>query len=197
MLFCLICICPISPFFNVFLTQNNELQFSFNVIITCNKIQYIVNYKQLQCILIFLFSYNKLCLIIIVFKKSNYLFFYFFISFCILFFSFHFLHISLFRFVFVDIVLNVIITCNKIQYIVNYKQLQCILIFLFSYNKLCLITMTSIRWGTFSFHFLHISLFRFVFVGFVLFRFHFVDFVSFRFAFVDFVSYASVQYLLF
>ena len=63
MLFCLICICPISPFFNVFLTQNNELQFSFNVIITCNKIQYIVNYKQLQCILIFLFSYNKLCLI--------------------------------------------------------------------------------------------------------------------------------------
>jgi hypothetical protein len=27
-------------FFNVFLTQNNELQFSFNVIITRNKIHY-------------------------------------------------------------------------------------------------------------------------------------------------------------
>ncbi len=33
-------------FFNEFLTQNYELQFSFNVIITCNNIQYIVNYKQ-------------------------------------------------------------------------------------------------------------------------------------------------------
>ena len=34
--------------FNVFFTQNYELQFSFNVIITCNNIQYmyIVNYKQ-------------------------------------------------------------------------------------------------------------------------------------------------------
>jgi hypothetical protein len=44
---------------------------------------------------------------IIVFKKSNYLFFFsfLFISFCLLFFSFHFLHISLFRFVFVDFVL--------------------------------------------------------------------------------------------
>ena len=43
---------------------------------------------------------------IIVFKKSNYLFFfYYFISFCLLFFSFHFLHISLFRFVFVDFAL--------------------------------------------------------------------------------------------
>jgi hypothetical protein len=42
---------------------------------------------------------------IIVFKKSNYLlFFYFFISFCLLFFSFHFLHISLFRFAFVGFV---------------------------------------------------------------------------------------------
>jgi hypothetical protein len=30
----------------VFLTQNYELQFSFNVIITCNNIQHIVNYKQ-------------------------------------------------------------------------------------------------------------------------------------------------------
>ena len=40
-----------------------------------------------------------------VFKKSNYLlFFYFFISFCLLFFSFHFLHISLFRFAFVGFV---------------------------------------------------------------------------------------------
>ena len=36
----------ISFFFYVFLTQNYELQFSFNVIITCNNIQYIVNYKQ-------------------------------------------------------------------------------------------------------------------------------------------------------
>ena len=32
------------------------------------------------------------------------IFFYFFISFCLLFFSFHFLHISLFRFVLVDFV---------------------------------------------------------------------------------------------
>jgi DNA adenine methylase len=32
--------------FNVFLNQNYELQFSCNVIITCNKKQYIVNYKQ-------------------------------------------------------------------------------------------------------------------------------------------------------
>ena len=35
-------------FFNVFLTQNYELelQLRFNVIITCNNIQYIVNYKK-------------------------------------------------------------------------------------------------------------------------------------------------------
>jgi hypothetical protein len=40
---------------------------------------------------------GSMTLEIIVFKKSNYLFFYFFISFCLLFLSFHFLHISLFR----------------------------------------------------------------------------------------------------
>jgi hypothetical protein len=33
-------------FFNVFLNQNYELQFSCNVIIICNNKQYIVNYKQ-------------------------------------------------------------------------------------------------------------------------------------------------------
>jgi hypothetical protein len=33
-------------FFNVFLNQNYELQFSCNVIFTCNNKQYIVNYKQ-------------------------------------------------------------------------------------------------------------------------------------------------------
>ena len=49
--------------FNVFLTQNYDLQFSFNVIITCNNIQYIVNYKQQY--LIFLFSKNMLFLITI------------------------------------------------------------------------------------------------------------------------------------
>jgi hypothetical protein len=38
-------------------------------------------------------------------KNRIIFFFYFFISFCLLFFSFHFLHISLFRFVFVDFVL--------------------------------------------------------------------------------------------
>jgi hypothetical protein len=32
--------------FNLFLNQNYELQFSCNVIITCNNKQYIVNYKQ-------------------------------------------------------------------------------------------------------------------------------------------------------
>ena len=44
-LFCLVymCLLSLSSLFNVFLTQNYELQFSFSVIITCNNIQYIVN----------------------------------------------------------------------------------------------------------------------------------------------------------
>jgi hypothetical protein len=49
------------PLFNVFLTQNYELQLSFNVIITCNNIQYIVNYKQQ-----FSFSFfKKICCVLL------------------------------------------------------------------------------------------------------------------------------------
>jgi hypothetical protein len=52
----------ISFFFMYFLLrrQNYELQFSFNVIITCNNIQYIVNYKQQYS---FSFFSYMLCLI--------------------------------------------------------------------------------------------------------------------------------------
>ena len=53
----------ISYFFNVFLNQNYELQFSCNVIITCNNKQYIVNYKQQFSFSYF--SYNMSSLITI------------------------------------------------------------------------------------------------------------------------------------
>jgi hypothetical protein len=48
----------------VFLTQNYELQFSFNVIIACNNIQHIVNYKQQFSFSLFLSKCNQKVIVI-------------------------------------------------------------------------------------------------------------------------------------
>ena len=56
-------------FFYVFLTQNYELQFSFNVIITCNNKQYIVNYKHFNSNSPFPI-FHKICLLLLLYMTT-------------------------------------------------------------------------------------------------------------------------------
>ena len=63
---CLVCICSISLLFLIYflLRTINILQFSFNVIITCNNIQHIVNYKQQFSFSLFLSKCNQKVIVI-------------------------------------------------------------------------------------------------------------------------------------
>jgi hypothetical protein len=70
--------------------------------IMANQVKTPILYKTIlkKCCMNIWHSSSKLLYL----KNRIIIFFYFFISFCLLFFSFHFLHISLFRFVLVDFV---------------------------------------------------------------------------------------------
>ena len=59
----------ISSYFNLFFTQNYELQFSFNVIITCNNKQYTVNYKHFNSNSPFPI-FHKICLLLLLYMTS-------------------------------------------------------------------------------------------------------------------------------